>query len=196
VRLQSTNSAGLPNVDYVEITGGAGGTNLPALVAIANQTIGVGVTLNITNSATDADVPPPTFTYSLPTAPTNASIYSGRGELTWRPLDTQAGTINPFTVMVADSAMPAKNATQSFTVTVTNLVPPQFSTVSAANGQLVLQVNGSSGPDYQIQSSSNLVNWSAVLTTNSPAIPFVWTNNTTNGPMNFFRILVGPPFGN
>jgi hypothetical protein len=87
-----------------------------------------------------------------------------------------------------------KNVTQSFTVTVTNLVPPQFSTVSAANGQLVMQVSGASGPDLQIQASTNLLNWSAVLTTNSPVMPFVWTSSITNSPMNFFRVLVGPPF--
>ena len=195
VRLQSTNSAGLPNIDYVEITGGAGGTNLPALAAIANQMIGVGVTLNITNTATDSDVPAQMLTYSLPTAPTNAAINSSSGVLTWRPLVTQASTTNPFTVMVAESGAPMKNTTQSFTVTVTNLVPPQFSTVSAANGQLVLQVNGASGPDYQIQSSSNLVNWSAVFITNSPPMPFVWTDDISSGPpINFYRVLVGPPF--
>ena len=194
VRLQSTNSAGLPNIDYVEITGGDGGTNLPVVAAVANQTIGVGVTLSITNSATDADVPTSSLTYSLPTAPTNASISSSSGVLTWRPLVTQANSANPLTVMVAESGAPMKNTTQNFTVTVTNLVPPQFSPVSAANRQLVLQINGEAGPDYQIQSSSNLVNWNAVLTTNSPAMPFVWTAGTTNGTANFFRILVGPPF--
>jgi hypothetical protein len=86
-------------------------------------------------------------------------------------------------------------APQRFVVTVSPLVQPQFSPVSLMSGsQLVLQVNGASGPDYQIQASTNLVNWSAVLTTNSPPMPFVWTNNITNDPpVNFFRVLVGPP---
>jgi hypothetical protein len=66
--------------------------------------------------------------------------------------------------------------------------------VSVAGGQLILQVNGASGPDYQIQASSNLVNWNAILMTNAPAMPFVWANSITNGPINFYRVLVGPPF--
>ncbi|MGH7979308.1 MAG: carbohydrate-binding protein, partial [Limisphaerales bacterium] len=194
VRLQSANSLGLPYIDYVEITGGGAGTNLPVLAAIANQTIGVGMTLNITNTATDSDVAVKSLTYSLPTAPTNATLNANSGVLTWRPLVTQANTANLFTVKVAESGAPMKNATQSFTVTVTNLAPPQFSNVSAANGQLVLQVNGANGPDYQIQSSTNLVNWSAVFTANSPDMPFIWTNDTTGLPVNFFRIQAGPPF--
>ena len=168
----------------------------PTLAAIGNQTIGVGVTLNITNAATDSDVPAQTLTFSLLTAPTNAVIGTNNGVLTWRPLVTQANTTNPFTLMVADNGTPSMSATQSFMVTVTNLVQPQFSPVLLmSGGQLVLQVNGAGGPDYQIQASTNLVNWSAVFTTNSPAMPFVWTNNITDGPPNnFFRINVGPPF--
>jgi hypothetical protein len=107
---------------------------------------------------------------------------------------TQANTTNPFTVVVADNGTPSLSTTQSFVVSVTNLVNPMVSSVTPIAGQLVLQVNGASGPDYQIQSSTNLVNWRGVFTTNSPTMPFVWTNNTTGSPMNFFRVQPGPPF--
>jgi hypothetical protein len=69
-----------------------------------------------------------------------------------------------------------------------------ISSPSFAASQLVLQVNGASGPDYQVQASTNLVNWSAVFTTNSPAMPFIWTNGAVGAPMNFFQIIAGPPF--
>ena len=170
------------------------GNTPPTLAAITNRTIGVGVTLNITNSATDSDVPAQALTFSLPMAPTNAMINATNGVLIWRPLVTQANTTNQFTVMVADNGTPTKSATQSFVATVSPLALPQFSPVSLSGGQLVLQVNGASGPDYQILSSTNLTDWSAVFTTNSPAMPFIWTNSIINGPPNdFFRILVGPP---
>lgn len=198
VRLQSTNSAGLPHIDYIEVTGGAAGTPAntpPTLAAISNQTVGVGVTLNITNSATDSDVPAQILTFSLLTAPANALINATSGVLTWRPWVTQANTTNSFTVRVADNGTPSMSATQRFVATVGPLVQPQIPTVSLSGDQLVLQVNGTNGPDYQIQSSTNLVNWSAIYTNNSPSLPFVWTNNITNGPpMNFFRVLIGPPF--
>jgi hypothetical protein len=166
----------------------------PTLAPVANQTIGVGVTMIITNLATDTNVPVQTLNFSLLTAPTNAALDANGGVLTWRPLVTQANTINPFSVVVADNGTPSLSATQSFVVSVTNLVTPVVSAVAPIAGQLVLQVNGASGPDYQIQSSTDLVNWTGVFTTNSPAIPFVWTNNNTGSPMNFFRVQAGPPF--
>ena len=66
----------------------------PVLAAITDRTIGVGVTLNITNLATDSDVPAQTLTFSLPAAPTNAVIDATSGVLTWRPLTTQANSTN------------------------------------------------------------------------------------------------------
>lgn len=165
----------------------------PALAAISNQTIGVGVTMNITNNATDNDLPAQTLTYSLATAPTNAVINPISGVLTWRPLVTQANSTNPFTVIVADNGTPSLSATRSFSVTVPPLAQPVLSVPSLSSGQIILQVNGASGPDYQIQASTNLADWTAVFVTNSPPMPFIWTNNITNVPVNFFRVLVGPP---
>ena len=166
----------------------------PSLVAITNRVIGAGVTLNITNIATDSDVPAQTLTFSLLAAPTNAVINSNSGVLTWRPLVTQAGTSNPFTVRVTDSGAPVLSATQSFTVIVTNLPRPVILNPYQTAGRLVLQVTGATGPDYQIQSSTNLIKWAAVLTTNSPVLPFTWTNNNFSLPVNFYRIIAGPPF--
>ena len=134
------------------------------------------------------------LTFSLLAAPTNAVLAGNSGVLTWRPLVTQANTTNAFTVMAADNGTPSLSATQSFIVTVNPLTQPQVSTVSLSGGQLMLQVNGDSGPDYQIQASTNLVNWNPIFITNSPAMPFTWTNNDANMPVIFFRIVVGPPF--
>jgi hypothetical protein len=164
----------------------------PALAPIANQTIGTGVTLSITNVATDTNVPTPVLTFSLLSSPTNAVINAASGVLTWRPLVSQANSTNPFTVTVADDGTPSLSATQSFVVTVNPLAQPQFSQIAFSNGQFILQVNGDSGPDYQIQVSTNLADWNTVFTTNSPAMPFSWTNGASDSPMNFFRIVVGP----
>ena len=188
------------NVKFDEVRIGASWASVvpsqtpPTLAAIASRTIGAGVTLNITNIAMDSDVPAQTLTFSLLTAPASAVINAGTGVLAWRPLVTQANTTNPFTVRVSDNGAPSMSATQNFIVTVTNVMPPQASAVSLNNGQLVLQVNGAGGPDYEIQASTNLISWDSVFTTNSPAMPFVWRASTTNEPLNFFRVLVGPPF--
>jgi hypothetical protein len=194
VRLQSTSAAGLPNIDYVELIGGGAENTPPMLAAITNRTLGVGVSLNLTNSATDGDVPAQTLTFSLLASPTNAVLNTNNGVLAWRPLVSQGNSTNPFTVKVTDNGTPSLSATQSFVVTVTNLPKPQIATASGGGQPLVLQVSGATGPDYQIQASTNLVNWSVVYTTNAPAMPFVWTNTNMGLPVDFFRILVGPPF--
>lgn len=76
-----------------------------------------------------------------------------------------------------------------------NSIPaPQLTVASAGEGQVALQVNGSSGLGLQIQSSTDLSNWNTILTTNSPPMPFIWTNNVFSSPLNFFRVVGGPPF--
>jgi hypothetical protein len=194
VRLQSTSSAGLPNIDYVELIGTAAANTSPTLAAISNRTIGAGITLNITNSATDIDSPAQTLAYSLPTRPVNASINASNGVIVWRPDVTQANAIYPFSVVVTDNGTPSLSATQNFSVTVTALQQPAISSLSAGVGKLAFQVNGDSGPDYQIQSSTNLTHWIAVFTTNSPPLPFSWTNSDFSSPAKFFRAKAGPPF--
>lgn len=42
--------------------------------------------------------------------------------------------------------------------------------------------------------STNLVDWSTVLITNSPLMPLNWVDtNTVTFPMRFYRVKVGPP---
>jgi len=74
----------------------------PVIAAIPSQTVTKGVLLTFTASATDADLPANTLTYSLIGAPTGASINSSTGVFTWTPTETQGpGTFN-FTVSVSD----------------------------------------------------------------------------------------------
>jgi hypothetical protein len=59
-----------------------------------------------------------------------------------------------------------------------------------------LSVNGDSGPDYVIQVSTNLGTpngWTSVFTTNSPTLPFSWSDSaTSNYPARFYRVLLAP----
>src|SRR5206468_230000 len=58
------------------------------------------------------------MTFSLSNAPVGASINTNSGVLSWATSVTNAGTTNPFTVVVADNGSPNLTATQSFSVTV------------------------------------------------------------------------------
>lgn len=166
----------------------------PVFSTIAsNRTINAGVNLLITNAATDTDLPAQTLTFTLPTAPANAAIGAASGVLTWRPLVTQAGTTNAVTVVVTDNGTPNMSATQNFTVVVSPLPPPNVVSPVLSGGRISLSVNGQAGPDYAVQSSSNLVDWTTVFITNSPAMPFAWGTNAGSGPAQFYRIKAGPP---
>ncbi len=162
----------------------------PVLAAIPEQTILAGRTLLITNSASDADVPPQPLTYSLSNAPAGASIDMNSGVFTWRPTIAQASSTQAVTVVVSDNGSPALTAVQSFTTTVIPPVSPALSPV-LTNSQFGFWINGDAGPDYTIQSSTNLVSWSPVFTTNSPALPFFW-GETNAYPLFFYRVLLGP----
>ena len=165
----------------------------PVLSAISNRTINVGANLLITNNATDADAGQ-TLTYSLPVAPTNATIGAANGVLSWRPLATQADTANPFSVVVTDNGSPSLSATQSFIVTVNPLSSPVIVSNAWMSGRFSLSVDGQAGPDYAVLVSSNLTSWNVLLITNSPAMPFHWADPDTNTyPARFYRIKVGPP---
>ncbi len=166
----------------------------PVLSPVPSTNINAGVSLSITNTATDADIPAQTLTFSLASAPTNATLGSISGVFNWRPLVTQANTTNLITVVVSDSGTPNLSATQSFNVVVNPLTLPTVSPSNVGGGQLGLLVTGQNGPDYGVQSSSNLVDWQTLLITNPSVMPFSWTaTNTSASSMQFFRIKVGPP---
>ncbi len=165
----------------------------PVLSAISDRVINVGVNMLVTNTATDADVPAQTLTYSLPAGPVNATLSASSGILNWRPLVTQANTTNQFSVVVADNGSPSMSATQSFNVVVNPLTLPTVTLPAVGAGQIGLSVNGQVGPDYAVQVSSNLVDWTTILITNPVTVPFNWSINTGVLPMQFYRIKLGPP---
>ena len=84
-----------PTIQFTANTAGALGRSLtatfnlqnatPSLFPVPNTNINAGFTLTITNVATDPDQPYQTLTFSLPTAPTNATINPASGVLTWTP---------------------------------------------------------------------------------------------------------------
>jgi hypothetical protein len=106
---------------------------------------------------------------------------------------TQASSTNNFTLKVADNGTPSLSATQSFSILVNPLSLAGISNISVAGGQFSFHVSGQSGPDYAIETSTNLVQWSNVFITNSPTLPFNWTDAATNSPQRFYRIKLGPP---
>ncbi len=164
----------------------------PTLASIPNQTVNVGQTVALTASATDTQA----LTFSLLNAPASATLTPINGTnatFSWRPQVTDANTANLVTIRVTDPS--SLSAEQSFIITVNPLTRPAVSSIMLRSGQITLQVTNSQfGPDYSVQESSNLFNWSTLFITNSPGIPFSWTDsNAATLPAQFYRIKTGPP---
>jgi carbonic anhydrase/acetyltransferase-like protein (isoleucine patch superfamily) len=165
----------------------------PTLNPVSNQTVNAGVVLSITNTATDPDLPWQTLAFSLLSPPPGAVINTNSGVITWRPTVAQANNTNQFRVKVADNGTPSLSATQSFFVTVRPLAAPSLSGAAISNGQFVVRISGDFGPDYVIESSTNLLDWSTIFTTNSPVLPFDWTDSgSSQWPANFYRVRLQP----
>ena len=106
----------------------------PVLAAISNKTIVVQNLLTFTATATDADLPANTLTYSLNNPPAGASINPASGVFSWTPTSSQVGTFT-VTVVASDNGSPVMSASRSFTVTVqaaSDLVMSALSTTATA----------------------------------------------------------------
>ena len=126
---QTNVPAGLSNVAAVA----GGGDHSLALVSLTpvnrfntapfflrshQQAINVAVTITVTNTAADADVPTNILTYALLNPPTNAVINPVTGIITFTPSVAQASSTNVITTIVTDNGVPPLSATNSFSVIV------------------------------------------------------------------------------
>jgi hypothetical protein len=81
----------------------------------------------------------------------------------------------------------------SFSASVTTPAMPQVSGSVYTNGTFSLTVNGDSGYDYIIQTSTNLTVWTSIFTNPMPTLPFVWSDSdASNYSQQFYRIQLGP----
>jgi hypothetical protein len=77
----------------------------PVLTVPADQSLDELITLVVTNTATDPDLPANTLTFSLePGAPAGASINASNGVFTWTPTEAQGPSTNTITVRVRQLA--------------------------------------------------------------------------------------------
>ena len=69
---------------------------------------------------------------------------------------------------------------------------PVLDSIAVSGGQITMVVNGTQGPDYTLLTSTDLINWQSLFTTNSPPLPFTLTDTNMTDVMRFYRIQVGP----
>ena len=133
------------------------------------------------------------MTFTLLTNPPGAALGAASGILTWRAPVALADSTNLFRVKVADNGAPSLSATQQFNVFVNPLLGPSVTTAALTNNQTRLTITGDLGPDYTVIASTNLSNWTTLLTTNSPTLPLNFTDtNAGSFFKRFYRVLLGP----
>src|SRR5437867_55261 len=94
----------------------------PELASIADQSVNEGTLLQLTASATDADLPANTLSFSLDAgAPAGAAINATTGVFSWTPSEAQGPGDYSVTVRVTDSGTPALSASRTFAIHVTEV---------------------------------------------------------------------------
>ncbi len=168
------------------------GSTAPVFTPLADLHVNAGVTLNVTNQVIDPDVPPKTLSFALVSGPVGATLNPATGVFVWRASVSASGSTNPVVITVSDNGSPSLTATQTFNVIVNPAVVPTARPTYSL-GVFSMNINGAAGPDYIIQSSTNLINWRGISTNLSPVLPFVFTDSSSSGvPVQFYRVLLGP----
>lgn len=123
----------------VTVTVNVAASAAPVIGAFANQTMRLGETLTMPLAGADAN-PRDTLTYSLPVAPSGASLTpAGSSRFVFTPTASQIG-VHAVTVRVADAAN--QSAQASFTVTVLAInQAPKFTVASKADATSTVGAN-------------------------------------------------------
>ncbi len=167
----------------------------PVLPLLTDFTVADGTPVTVTNTATDADRPFNLLSYSLLSAPTNATI-DGSGIIIWTPSPEQAGSTNVFTTRVTDDGDLPLSATNTFTITVSPPKPgPFFASIILSNGLAVVTWDSVPGRSYKLQYNDNLLdtNWTDVLpdvTATGAKAGSVLTE--TGIPHRYYRVMLVP----
>ncbi len=111
------------NVDAADLTIDVTGVNeAPVLGAIGDQSVDEGATLSFTATATDADLPADTLTFSLDAASiaSGMAIDANTGVFSWTPTEGQGGLAPAVTITVTDDGAGTLFDSETFTITVTD----------------------------------------------------------------------------
>ena len=96
--------------------------NIEVVTVTTNLTVDTGSTITLQCTASDADAPAQSLSFSLDAgAPTGAAIDSATGLFSWTPASSQGPSTNVITVRVTDNGPGNLSAAQNITVVVRNV---------------------------------------------------------------------------
>jgi hypothetical protein len=166
----------------------------PTLASIADRMVHAGTSVVVSNSATDADLPTNTLSFSLGAgAPAVATIDSATGRFAWQTGSADVNTTNHVHIIVSDNGIPNLTDDKAFDIIV--LERPILTPSAGTNQTVNLLWTAISGQHYSLQVIDNITgtNWvdlSGVLTSSGPTMQ---TNDVINGAsQRFYRVKVLP----
>lgn len=163
----------------------------PELAPAGSQWIHAGMTLVVTNVASDSDLPANMLSFFPAAAlPAGASLDPATGELRWLAPDSLAESTNLFFVRVLDDGSPALGVTNSFTVRVTPR--PSVQVLRSAGAGIALSWPAIPGRRYQVQFADDVA--AAVWADLGPPVTATGENMLVNHPPGsghrFYRLLL------
>ncbi|MBX3732030.1 MAG: choice-of-anchor J domain-containing protein [Verrucomicrobiae bacterium] len=167
----------------------------PRLVVPAAQTLAELETLNVSATATDADLPPNALTFSLVNdPPAGMTIHPASGAISWTPTEAQGPQTYQISVRVTDNNPDAVNETQlsdtaSFTVTVREVNTAPVLTVPAnqtidERTSLVLSATATDADLPPNALTFSLVDPPDGMTIHPETGVITWTPTEVQGPTN------------
>ncbi len=164
----------------------------PVVTSPGNRTVAELAALTFTVTATDADLPAQTISWSLDAgAPAGAAIVAGTGAFSWTPTEAQGPGTFPITIRATDNGTPALSGTAAITVTVTevNVAPVVTSPGNRTVAELTTLAFTVTATDADLP--ANTITWSldagapAGATIGAGTGAFSWTPTEAQGPGTF-----------
>jgi hypothetical protein len=186
IRVSDNGTSSLSDTRSFKIVVTAANT-APVLAVINNQSVAEETTLTFTATATDADQPVQTLSFSLePGAPSGASI-TPAGVFSWTPTEAQGPGGYNITVRVSDNGTPSLSASRTFTATVNEVnrapVLAAINDQTVKAGQPVSFTATASDADLPAQTLSfSLEPGSPAGASITPAGVFAWTPTPAQAP--------------
>ncbi len=164
----------------------------PVVANPGNQTVNELATLAFTATATDADLPANTLSFSLDAgAPAGATIGASTGAFSWTPTEAQGPGSFPVTIRATDNGSPALSGTAAITITVNevNVAPVVTNPGNKTTNELVALAFTVTATDADLP--ANTITWSldagapAGATIGAGTGAFSWTPAEIQGPGSY-----------
>jgi hypothetical protein len=159
----------------------------PVLATIPSQTVNEGIPLTFTATATDADIPANSLSYSLLNPPSGAAINPTTGVFTWTPTEAQGPGTFSFTLRVSDGAA-THDRTVSVTVNEVNTTPVLATIAPQTVNEGIPLTFTATATDADLPANTlsySLLNPPSGAAINPTTGVFTWTPTEAQGPGNF-----------